>query len=319
MQSKYTTWVLTLTFACLMMAEVAIGAEIIDIKPQIVGSYVPITRVSYTQSWDNETIIQTDPATGVISTNDNSVFINWIEVNVGTAEEPELLIIDIYNFEGAEVRNVNFTTDTTGVAVWQNGTVTTTSNLDAWKDAMIGTTQDSDMMNYVYYDGTLTNMPVRPTADFDLLFRYSFVTTDYIVVMERDGNTFFELTAIGADGNPIEGANILRFGHPTLGSHLMYDWRTGYAAQSYFPGQDMGFTVASIAKFFEDTDVDEADQFVYGFRIANDGNADVKFFGASDDPFTNNPINPLLIPEPATAGLLALGTLVVLRRRSRQG
>ena len=71
--------------------------------------------------------------------------------------------------------------------------------------------------------------------------------------------------------------------------------------------------MAKVDKFFEGTNV--SSQPVFGFRIDNNGGADVKFFGLSDDSFYNNPINPLLIPEPSAALLCGMGALALLRRK----
>ena len=167
-------------------------------------------------------------------------------------------------------------------------------------------------MNYLFYDST-SGLPPEGTADYDLLYRNSWTTDDYLVVAERDGNTFFELTPLGVDGNPIDGANVLRFDKE-------YGWRSGYAnAADSHNDQDMWFTATSVSTFFDGTDVSADLQFVYGYRIDNDGDADVKFFGASDDTFENNPKNPNVVPEPATfaflIGLFAISLVACRRQR----
>jgi hypothetical protein len=70
--------------------------------------------------------------------------------------------------------------------------------------------------------------------------------------------------------------------------------------------QAMAFTVASAAKFFEGSQT--APQTVFGFRVDNDGEADVKFVGFSG----NSPI-----PEPSSALLSALSVLGLMLRRKR--
>ncbi len=168
-------------------------------------------------------------------------------------------------------------------------------------------------MNFSYYDGT-SGLPAAGTSDYDLLFARGFLTDDFILVSERNGNTFFTIVPLDGSGNVISGANALRFGGPTtLAAHTAYDWRSGYATATYQNTQDFGFSVASVEKFFEGTGV--TPEAIYGFRIDNDGDADVKFLGLSDDDFSNNPFNPQFVPEPSTWITSMLGSLLLFRRR----
>lgn len=317
---------LILKFSLTMTAAIAVASQsasaAIDILPGT--NNTRITSVVYTQSWDGQTITQTQEATGIISQRDEPIFVEQVEVDLGG----ELKSLDVFNFEGAEVRNMNFVPSSRrDVGVFTNGTRTDSSDLNAFADAVVGTTQDTNLMNYIYYDNS-RDLPDSSTADFDLLFRYGLSSEDHVLVSERWGNTFFELTALGADGEVIEGANVLRFGYPTGSAFTKYDWRTGYASASYQSSQDQAFTVASVTKFFEGTSItDPVDQIVYGFRIDNNGQADVKFLGLSDNTFTNNPENPLLtgggsgvgaqIPSPAAvwAGLALVGGMTMRRTR----
>lgn len=121
--------------------------------------------------------------------------------------------------------------------------------------------------------------PPAGIPDYDIQFVNPWHEADYILVMERWGNTFFELTPLDATGEPIAEANVLRFGYPTGTPYTLYDWNTGYANAIYETAQAYAFTVAKASKFFEGTTVPAQDRLVYGFRIDNDGEADVKFFG----------------------------------------
>ena len=73
---------------------------------------------------------------------------------------------------------------------------------------------------------------------------------------------------------------------------------------------------ATVKKFFEGT---QASGPVYGFRIDNDGEADVKLMGISANTFLDNPENPQLIPEPSAFLITALAGLAIVlpRRRNR--
>lgn len=281
------------------------------------GNAVSITSVSYLVN--GSPVVQNTPATTVTSTGFD-VFVTNIEINDGGTKN-----LDFYNLGNAVVRNNNFQANTGvssgngGVGVYNSSSPTTVriqdDGLASYEAAVVNSATNTNLMNYLFYDGSLQNMPSASNHDFDLLFFYAWTTSDYLVVSERNGNTYFELTPLGADGNPIAGANSLEF-------NATYGWRSGYRnVNDPNNNQDMWFSAARIDKFFEGTSVAASDQVVYGYRIDNNGNADVKFFGASDDPFENNPRNPLFpVPEPsATAllfGFLSIGAACCRRRRA---
>jgi len=276
--------------------------NLIDILP---GSHsTPITGVTY--EVDGSSVVQNAEASGVQVNRNAPVYLKSVSIQAGGI----IRNLSSFNSLGATVTNVGFTSATTGVGIFDNGVMTTTSNLSAYATALGGTTQDTDLLNYSYYDGT-SNLPGAGVADYDLLFQHGFESTDYLLVSERWGNTFFTLAPLNAAGNPISGANMLRFGYPTGSAYTKYDWNSGYASSSYNSSQAMAFSVASVSKFFEGTSV--SPQAVFGFRIDNNGEADVKFFGLSDSSFGNNPV----IPEPSSAlfASLAIGLLIIRHRR----
>ena len=269
---------------------------------------VPITRVNYTI--DGSAVSQASEASGVSVNRNAPVFLRSVIVNDGGVSKT----LDSFNSLGAIVANLNLTSSTSGVGVFKNGSLTTTSNLGAFATSLAGITQDTDLLNYNYYD-SVSNMPSGTVADYDLLFQKGLESTDFVLVSERFGNTFFSIVPLNQSGAVIAGANILRFGGPTtLGAYQSYDWNSGYASSTYNNAQAFAFSVAKVGKFFEGTPV--APQSVFGFRIDNNGEADVKFFGLSDNSFIDNPTNPNpAIPEPSAALLSALGALALLRRK----
>lgn len=247
--------------------------------------------------------------------------------------------LSFFNSATAIIRNNNLVNPSAsgsgGVGVYNTSAPTSvrihTDGLAAYQQAVISASLNTNLMNYLFYDGTLSGMPNAATADYDILYYHAWAASDYLVVAERDGNTFFELTPLGANGNPIPGANRLLFGDnrnstqraavglttPLTGDP--HDWNTLYRNQNdAFSSQSMWFTAARVSQFFAGTQVAPADQHVYGFRIDNNGNADVKFFGASDNTFEDNFVNPLVppIPEPSTLLFVAaLAPTLLLRRR----
>lgn len=274
----------------------------IDVLP---GAHnVLITRVTY--EVDGEIVVQDVPAAGVAVNRDGPVYLKSVTVNDGGS----LRELESHNSLGATAVNVAFTSSTRGVGVFNNGVITGTSGIAAFSGALAATTQDTDLLNYCFYD-FVAGMPRIGVADYDLLFERSFEPSDFVLVSERWGNTYFTLTALDAGGEVITGANILRFGYPTGDGYTRYDWNSGYASSSYVTDQAMAFTAASVSKFFEGTSVPL--QNVFGFRIDNDGEADVKFFGLSDNSFTDNKS----IPEPSAALLAAVAACACILRRHR--
>jgi len=305
-------------YACFVLISTAPAgfSAVIDVTPGV--NNVPIQRVVYTIN-GNE-VIQTTEATGVNSVGDTEVLVKSIRViNNGN-------IIDLghFNTEGAEVRNVNpglvsITGDggagLRGLGVYDNGVVTpTTAGISAFATALAATTTDTDLRHFTYYD-FLSSKPAAGVPDYDLLYVRAMQPEDFLVVSERFGNTYFEVTPLKADGTPYVGANVLRFGgSATTTEYTVYDWNSGYAASGSNPGQAQAFSVASVSKFFTGTSV--APGPVYGFRIDNDGEADTKIFVVGSNPFSDNPYNPQLVPEPS-AFLMSAGALLcgIFRRR----
>ena len=296
-------------FAALLLAALAVpahGQNFIDVLPG--GHATSILGVSY--EIDGVHVDQTTEATGVQVRRDAPVYLKSVTIQDGAAART----LDTFNSLGAAVTNVGFSALTGGVGVFDNGIKTHTQDPAAFASALAATTQDTDLMNYNFYDG-VSHMPAAGVADYDLLFQHGFESSDFILVSERWGNTFFTLTPLDASGNAIAGANLLRFGYPTGSAYTKYDWNSGYAASSYQSEQAMAFSVVAVSKFFESASA--ASQPVYGFRIDNDGEADVKFFGLSDRSFADNPLNThAASPEPSALLLTVAGLLpLVLRRR----
>ncbi len=275
----------------------------VDILP---GNHdVLLTRVTY--EVDGEIFVQDAPAVGVIANRNAPVYLKSVTIDHGGT----LRTLDSHNSLGASVSNVGFTSATRGVGVFNNGQLTTTSDPAAFSAALAGTTQDTDLLNYSYHD-YVSGMPGVGVADYDLLFQRGLEPVDYVLVSERWGNTFFTLTPLDAEGEVIVGANTLRFGYPTGDAYTKYDWNTGLASSTYMQDQAFAFSVASVSNFFEGSQA--AASTVFGFRVDNDGEADVKFFALSDTTFKDN---PPLIPEPSCALLTAIAMLGIALRRGR--
>jgi hypothetical protein len=138
---------------------------------------------------------------------------------------------------------------------------------------------------------------------------------DFLLVGERWGNSSVLVTALAADGEPYAGANQLRVGGTGGsfgGAYQYYDWNTGYAAASNIPSQAMALSLFSAAKFFDNTQL--APGPVFGLRIDNDDEADLKWIPISGNPFEDN---PEVLPEPSVWLMTIAGALLAAMRRRR--
>lgn len=283
------------------------GAAVINVTPGF--NNLPIQRVVY--SVNGQDVIQSTEATGVSSAGNGEVNVKSIRINNGG-----IVNLEYINTAGATVLNVNpGLAAISGIGVFDNGISTaSTGGLEAFATAVAATTTNADLRNFTYYD-FLSAPPTAGVPDYDLVYVRAMKPDDYVMVSERFGNTYFEMTPLKADGTPIAGANVLRFGGSGGAAYSVYDWNSGYAAAGNTPSQAQAFSVASVSKFFEGTSVTPGP--VYGFRIDNDGEADTKILIVSDNPFEDNPLNPQLVPEPS-AFLMSAGAVFCMMFRRRR-
>lgn len=286
-------------------------AAVIHVTP--LTNNVTIQQVTY--SINGQDVVQTSEASGVSEVGDGEVNVKSIRINNGGIVDLEYI-----NTAGATVRNVNPQLGSiSGIGVFDNGVYTPSNGgLEAFATALAATTTNSDLRNFSYYDALQPSPPTSGIADYDLLYTRAMQPNDYVLVSERDGNTYFEVTPLKADGTPYVGANVLRYGGNGGGSYQVYDWNSGYAAAGNVSTQAQAFSVTSVSKFFENTSVTPGP--VYGFRIDNDGEADTKILIVSDNPFSDNPPNPMLVPEPSSLLMsMGAGLFFLTSRKRRRG
>ncbi|MEM7697679.1 MAG: choice-of-anchor K domain-containing protein [Verrucomicrobiota bacterium] len=141
---------------------------------------------------------------------------------------------------------------------------------------MAETLSSTNLRDYIDYSGGARQRLLHTDGDFDTHFS-PLTNNDFLVVMERYGNSTFDLRPLDAAGNPIPGGNRLVFRE--------YSWNTGYAPSDQ-GGQSMFFQVIDIEKFGVNTDLTS----IAGFRVNNDGGADFKFFTISDESFEDRQV-----------------------------
>ncbi len=226
---------------------------------------LPITEVVLD---DNGTAVTQNSSQAGVSDSDNDP-VDFVSVTVNDGGTS--VTLDTFNVGVISTANYNFPSGLTGVTVYENGASTgvNTTGFEAAVDRVLNST---DLRDYLAYDA-LSQNGSGWNPDFDMLFTAPLRNSDYLLVSERLGNTFFDLVALDKEGNPILGGNVVGFDSP-------YRWNSGYAPSNQ-PTQPMWFSVIDIQQFGVDTE----DFPIYGFRIDNDGEADVKFFGLSEDPF----------------------------------
>jgi hypothetical protein len=290
---------------------IALPCEAGTVLNLVPGSHLtPIGRVTY--KIGNATVTQTAEPTGVISVGDGAVSV--IGVRTAGASATDLVF---FNTDQSLVRNLNPQfASINGVGVFDNGVIhTSVSDLDGYARAYARTTEDTDLRHFAFHDLLNPAPPTSGVPDLDLIFRYALMPDDFLLVGERWGNSSVLVTALAADGAPYAGANQLRVGGAGGsfgGAYQYYDWNTGYAAASNVPSQAMALSLFSVAKFFENTNLSPGP--VFGLRIDNDDEADLKWIPISGNPFTDN---PEVLPEPSVWLMTVAGTLLAAMRRKR--
>lgn len=162
----------------------------------------------------------------------------------------------------------------------------------AFKDAAEGTFENLNLHNYIFFDGVTPRgaaaeaYPTPPESDFEIHYQEALKADDYLVVMERYGNSHFQIWPVDSSGNQINDTNVLQFGRIPWDSDPVWDWDTGYAHgdksdidNSYQLGQSYWLMVAKVGQFF-DGDAED----LYRLAIQNKGEADIKLFTFREPP-----------------------------------
>jgi len=300
------------------------SAATLNVLPGV--NNIPITQVTYDISGSN--VVQTAPVPasagngngvtpGVLS-NDPVVVKSLVVNHAG-----QLVDLNFVNAVGAVITNINpQLASITGIGVFNHGGLIPTvftqgqiSGIPAFSSALASTFSNLNLRNFAYSDTANFRTPtdfISPTnglPDYDVLYTQPMQPTDYIFLSERNGNSSFEVTALKQDGTPFAEANKLRFGGEGGNPYTVYDWNSGISSVGYYVTQAQAFSVVSAKKFFEGTTLAEAP--VFGFRIDNNGDADVKLAVVSNTSFENR-----LIPEPSSFIMsLIMGLVFVFSRK----
>ena len=290
------------------MAPLCNAGTVLNLVP---GSHLtPISRVTY--QIGGSTVTQTMEATGVISAGDGPVLVTGVRTAGATPVN-----LTFFNTGQSLVTNLNPQfASISGAGVFDNGVVITSlANPAGYAAAYARSTEDIDLRHFAFHDLLKPTPPTPGVPDLDLFFRFALMPDDFLLVGERWGNSSVLVTALAPDGSPYAGANQLRVGGTGGnfgGAYQYYDWNTGYAAASNVASQAMALSLFSVNKFFENTNTTPG--AVFGLRIDNDDEADLKWIPISANPFTDN---PEVLPEPSVWLMTAAGALLAAMRRRR--
>jgi hypothetical protein len=241
---------------------------------QVVGgsgtNNVPVRAASYRVN--GTTTSQSTESSGVSSTTNSVIELLSLTVQEGTANKT----LNVANLNGGSVTNVTVPATNSSFGVLLNGTATSiASSGTAGFSASAAQISSNTNLNHYIFDDRGEGEPDN-TGEYDIRFSYGFTSEDYIVVQERFGNSHVQLQPLDATGNVIAGSRTVQ----VRGTH---DWNTGYASASYQSGQSYYLTVVRQTLFGTTSPI-------FGFRLSING-ADCKFFGMSDNPFSDNPTN----------------------------
>lgn len=210
------------------------------------------------------------------------------------------------NFNTGQVQAVNLNLPSSGLeqySVIDGGNRFLASNdLLAYRAALQSSVSNENLLNYIDQG----NRPVDPPNgyDFDIIFRFGLTVADYLVVGERNGNSFLRIQALDANGDEISGAALEYQASSGTDGSPYQEWNTGFGA-SGDPNsrQPLNLSVVSAGLFFDSV----APETIFGLRVYNTADADIKVLASSSKSFTSNPQNPLFpvpVPEPASFGFL---------------
>ena len=218
----------------------------------------------------------------VVDSSSNKITLESITINTGKTT----IVADNVNVLEVSVSNINFPdeVDSGDVKIIEGGEVkkdlsnynSQGNNRDLAK-ALEKTLSSKDLIDYIDYSSGSKSALTPSNHDFDVSFS-PLRNSDFLVVMERYGNSTFDLRPLDASGQVPEGGNRLTFKE--------YSWNTGHVP-SDTGNQPFFFSVISIEKFGVDTDANS----IAGFRVNNDGGADFKFFTISDESFEEREVN----------------------------
>lgn len=253
------------------MSVAALLSPLLMIQPLGAITITSINDVDITQVVLNDSgTVVTQTASGAGAVVAGSTPVDLVEITIndgGTA-----VVLDEFTAGSSDAYGFSYPTGLTGVRTWENGVATELAD-SGFETALERVLDSTDLRDYLAYDSTsLAGSTWNP--DFDVMFTAPLYNDDYIVVTERNGNTFFDLIPLDVNGNPIPGHEVVAF-------DAGYGWNTNYAPAE-FNTQPQWITVADVENF----DVDTTTTPIWGFRVDNDGEADVKFFAAADEPFT---------------------------------
>lgn len=188
-------------------------------------------------------------------------------------KDGQQIVADHLNVLQVELIQNNFPHNSYGVTTVEDGQASSRVGDSDFSDAIERVLSSTNLRDYMSYD--TRNSRDLEAIPYEFAMRFAPMRNgDYLVVMERWGNSAFELVPLNAAGNEIAGSNKLRFEG--------YSWNTGYAPNDY-KQQPFYFSVIDISKFGVDTDKTS----ITGFGVNNDDGADFKFFTISDESFEN--------------------------------
>jgi len=185
------------------------------------------------------------------------------------------ITLDEFNFSSADVRYVGYPDGITGVNTSENG-VQNNAGTSGFVSALERVFDGADLRDYLDH-GALSPAASSFSPDYTVMFDNPVDNDDYIIAIDRDGDDEFMLEALDVNGDVISNSDAVRV-QPN------YRWNTGYAPSDQ-TDEAMWLTVFDVERFNTTTSLTP----IYGFRVDNDGGAELKIIAASDEAFVAPP------------------------------
>ena len=205
-------------------------------------------------------VTQNTQATGTVEHSTDSYNIVSVTVNEGAGDYR----LEPYDLDMSIV-DISFPAGLTGVSVWENGVEMGLDDPNV-AEGIARVFASPDLQDYLSYDA-LSIHPSTWPMDFDVVFDEPVGRENYLLVVERGGNADFHLSALDDNLEPFAGIAATHF-------TSNYAWNTGHAP--VIPSgasQPFSFNVIDLRQLLP-----ASAGSTTGFRMDNNGEADVKLF-----------------------------------------
>ena len=219
----------------------------------------PIITVELTHNGEASTYYS--PANEVLDHSSDQVDLSSVVVDDGG------LVEIVPSSAQASIVNLSYPSGLMGVAVHENNSETPVGS-PGFVEALTRVYNTADLRDYVTSDG-LSQPSTEWGVDYHVMYDGAVTGEQYLVILERGGNTNITLTPLDDTGGALASGETVTIAAP-------YGWDSGIAPLTGTGVvQPMGISVVKISSFLGSA------PSLWGFAVDNNDEADVKFLVGS--------------------------------------